>query len=469
MRYALVSFARNLAAGARLAFFLPVTRLAFRIDVAQLLLLFCLSAVIDVAADAWRHSPDPQFSWFGAGSELFGLGALVATAAVIAVAVRQPALTLALPVIVLAAFPAVQVAHVVTPLLFEFVPQSRPFARWADFAVLGWMLLLMVRAVALTLAPARPYRWPRALLAGAALAAPVAYAPWISPGHSWFESAAPYVDAALPSPVAEPVLAAQRQLLDDALAALEDRDPGRTNLYFVGFAPDGREEVFRKDVSAARRIMDERWHTAGRSIVLVNSRRTLLETPLATVTNLRETLAEIAGAMDPEQDVLMLYIASHGGADHVLTAELPPLQLVPLDPKLLRKLLDDAGIRWRIIVVSACYSGGFVAPLADESTLVITAAQSDRMSFGCGNDSASTFFGEAFFQQGLVHAPTIPAAFDRARVRVAERERTEGMTPPSNPQIQVGAAMQEKLRSLDAGPQEGMHTTALRSRHSPRR
>ena len=76
MRYALASLARNLAAGLRLSLFLPVTRLAFRIDLVQLLLLFVLSAAIDVAGDWLRTGPDRVFSLLGAGTELYS-GALL--------------------------------------------------------------------------------------------------------------------------------------------------------------------------------------------------------------------------------------------------------------------------------------------------------------------------------------------------------------------------------------------------------
>ncbi len=170
------------------------------------------------------------------------------------------------------------------------------------------------------------------------------------------------------------MLAAQQRLLDDALSNLEDERPGATDLYFVGFAGDAREDVFRKDVEAARKVMDERWGTNGRSIALINNPRTLLEAPLATVTNLRETLNEIGATIDVEQDVVMVYLASHGSRDHVLTVTMPPLEVAPLTAPALRGLLDASGIKWRIVVVSACYSGGFIDALKDDYTLVLTAA-----------------------------------------------------------------------------------------------
>ena len=102
MRNELAKLARNLAAGTRLALFAPVTRLAFRIDVVQVLLLFALSALVDIGVDWVRYGPDAYFSWFGAGNELYGAGFMLLCAALIALAYRQGALLLAIPVMALA-------------------------------------------------------------------------------------------------------------------------------------------------------------------------------------------------------------------------------------------------------------------------------------------------------------------------------------------------------------------------------
>jgi hypothetical protein len=172
---------------------------------------------------------------------------------------------------------------------------------------------------------------------------------------------------------------------------------------------------------------------------------------VATVTNLRETLNEIGAAIDAEQDVVMVYLASHGSASHVLEVSLPPLDLAQITPSVVRALLEESGIKWRIIVVSACYAGGFIAELQDEQTLVIAASQADRTSFGCGHQSASTYFGEALFEQGMAKSDTILGAFEIAKKRVAEREAANKVSPPSNPQASIGAAMPDKLRELERG------------------
>jgi hypothetical protein len=287
---------------------------------------------------------------------------------------------------------------------------------------------------------------------GFVLSAPLWFAAAIAPNDTWWRlPAMDGADSRYPNPASEPVLAAQQRILDDALSNLEDERSGTTDLYFVGFAGDAREDVFRKDVEAAQKVMDERWGTDGRSIALINNPRTLLEAPMATVTNLRETLNEIGATIDAEQDVVMVYLASHGSRDHVLEVSLPPLELAPLTAPVLRGLLDAAGIKWRIVVISACYSGGFIDALKDDYTLVLTASDADRTSFGCGNGSDSTYFGEALFQQGLAHAESVLEAFDAAKVRVAEREKAVGFKRPSNPQIYMGPAMATKIKELDRG------------------
>jgi hypothetical protein len=447
MKASLHTLARNLRAGLRLAFFLPVARLAFRIDLVQLLLLFALSALIDIGGDWFRVGPPRELSPLGAGSELYAAGLLLLAAALIAIFNRQSTLALALPVIVLAALPAVQALHyapfVVAPGLLHGM-----VGLVFEYFIICWIIIILIRSVAVAFAPQPPFVWLRAIGGGLLLASPIWFANALFPNEPWWRMQQEAGGEARLTAGSEEVLAEQAFVLNNALDRLADERPGLTDLYFVGFAPYGRGDVFRKDVEAARKVMDTRWNTESRSVVLLNNPRTLLTMPFATVTNLRETLNEIGEIIDAEDDVVMLYLVSHGGADHRLAADQWPLSLVQLTPTGLKQLLDDAGIKWRIIVVSACYSGGYIRPLQDDYTLIVTASQSDRTSFGCEDDSDSTFFGEAFFQQGLAKADSIDAAFELAKIRVSERERGEGYSPPSNPQIFVGDAMADKMKTL---------------------
>ena len=456
MRYALASLARNLAAGLRLSLFLPVTRLAFRIELAQLLLLFAFSAAIDVAGDWLRTESGREFSLFGAGTELYSGALLLLVAAVLALAFRQRVLALAIPVIVLAAIPLAQALNFLLALFQGESIAVDMFAALGGRLLELWMVAILVRSVAVALAPPTPRVWLGAICGGLLLAAPI----WISSSLAlnepwWRDPNAPTTAPEGMSAGSEAILATQNLLLDHALSGLADERPGLSDLYFVGFAPFGREDAFRTDVEAAQQVMDGRWGTDGRSILLINNPRTLLTTPFATITNLRETLNEIGAAIDADDDVVMVYLASQGGPGSRLRADLPPLSLVELTPPGLRQLLDEAGIVWRIIVVSACNSGGFIEPLQDDHTLIITASRVDRATPGCGQASASGFFGEAFFRKGMGGTSSFAAAFDVAKARVAERERDGKISPPSDPQWWIGPAMADKLSGLRRGGSAG--------------
>ena len=245
------------------------------------------------------------------------------------------------------------------------------------------------------------------------------------------------------------MLIKQPQLLYEALSDLEDERPGMTDLYFVGFASYAGEDVFRKDIEVARDLFDERFDTDGRSIELINNPQTMLDEPFATVSNLRATLSEIGDIINPDQDVVMVYLASHGSRDHKLSVEFAPLQLEQLTPGALKEMLDSAGIKWRIIVVSACYSGGFIEPLQDDYTLIMTASAADRTSFGCGSDSDATYFGDAQFRHALRVEDSFVKAFAQAKARIEEREHAEKQQA-SQPQIFVGSQMAAKLPKLEA-------------------
>jgi hypothetical protein len=190
----------------------------------------------------------------------------------------------------------------------------------------------------------------------------------------------------------EQVRANQPPLLAHHLATLEPQRPGIVDLYFVGFASFAAEDVFLKEVRSAQSILDGRFDTRGRSLVLINNPQTVDSVPLATAANLRAALEGVARKMDVEEDVLFLYLTSHGDKRGMIAVEFGNLGLRPLRASEIRVMLDRARIRWRVIVVSACYSGSFINELRDERTLIVTAAAADKASFGCNHTNAFTYF-----------------------------------------------------------------------------
>ena len=147
----------------------------------------------------------------------------------------------------------------------------------------------------------------------------------------------------------------------------------------------------------------------------------------------------------------MLYLTSHGSERHELAVDFWPLPLNDITPQRLREMLDEAGIKWRIIVVSACYSGGFVEALKDEHTLVATASAKDRQSFGCANERDFTYFGEALFRDELQREGTMLEAFSRTREAIVAREQREKLEP-SMPQLYIAPLMEQKLSNRVGQP-----------------
>ncbi len=240
----------------------------------------------------------------------------------------------------------------------------------------------------------------------------------------------------------------QRALIESALSALAPQRPGQPDLYVIGVGGDSTEDVFRNEAVYLEALMSKRFGARGRVLTLINHSDSLNgpPRPLATLENLRSALAGVGNTMDREQDVLLLFMTMHGTAEHQLFVQMPPFYFDFIDPHQLRKALDDAGIRNRVLVISACYSGGFVPALKDDNTLVLTAAHKNRTSFGCGADSDITYFGRAWLVDALNGTTDFVAAFETAKVLIAEREEAEDFRP-SRPQIAIGKAIVPRLEA----------------------
>jgi len=254
---------------------------------------------------------------------------------------------------------------------------------------------------------------------------------------------------------AEELWLAQPERLASALERLAPQQPQRIDLYTIGIAGDASENVFRNEIAYLEQLTAQRLATPGRMLSLVNHPETRDALPLATMSNLRQALQAVGEKMERDEDILLLFLTSHGSAEHEFYLGHEPLPLDPIRPQALRAALDASGIRWRVLVISACYSGGFIDALASPETLVLTAARHDRPSFGCGSASDITWFGQALLVEALNQTTDFFDAFRRARAAIRAREREEGERP-SYPQISRGAAIGAQLErwrtSFTPGP-----------------
>lgn len=241
----------------------------------------------------------------------------------------------------------------------------------------------------------------------------------------------------------------QQRLLKTQSEQLLSERPGVIDVYGLVFAPYAGEEVFHRENVMVADVIRQRFDAEGRVLQFLNHAETGYTMLWATPENLQRGITAIAARMDKQHDVLMIYLTSHGAEDAKLVAQNWPLEVDPVTPELLRRALDEAGIRNRVLIVSACYSGGWVAPLAGDATLVMTAADAEHTSFGCGRRSELTYFGRAMFDEQLRRTRSFQAAFDQARIDIERRENEAGKDDGfSNPQISFGPAIAPVLEAL---------------------
>ena len=322
-------------------------------------------------------------------------------------------------------------------------------------AWLAWLAPLAWSLAALSLLLWRGGRRSAALRGGAiALVCAMHLASvWADPLRLWYPDEP--VNAAAgagPMKLTQELFEEQAATLDRRLAAILPQRTGRIDVYALTFAPYADEDVFLRESRMVAGVMGERFGAEERTLQLVNHRGTQGEWPWATPLNLQRAIAHIAQQMDRDEDILFIHLTSHGAQSGSLASSFWPLSTDPLTPPLLKAALDAAGIRHRIVSVSACYSGSWIAPLAGEHTLVMSAADAEHTSFGCGRGSELTYFGRAMFDEQLRSKTlSFEAAHAQARSVIEQREKQAGKDDGySNPQLRIGAAMRQHLLRLES-------------------
>lgn len=240
----------------------------------------------------------------------------------------------------------------------------------------------------------------------------------------------------------------QPSLTAEALAGVSPGVPGKRELFVVSFAGYGGQDVFKREAQQVTEILGQRFEATSRTVTLINNPATVDAHPLASRSNLAWVLQGLGERMQRDEDILFLFLTSHGAEDGEFAVELGELGLNPLTPPDVQALLDEAGIRWRVVVVSACYSGQFAEALATPETLLITAAAGDRSSFGCAHARRWTYFGAAYFRDALATTTSFVEAFHHARESVDKRERAEGKVP-SLPQLHLGSSIRQVLAEFE--------------------
>ena len=247
---------------------------------------------------------------------------------------------------------------------------------------------------------------------------------------------------------ADGVRLAQRPANNPGAAAAPAAEPYAPKAHIVSLGLWGLQNLFRTEANQAAAVLHAYYGRGGTVMVKANTPTTAAVTSAA----LQGALKRVGEQMNREQDLLVLVLTSHGSPQGIGITTRRHKEL--LTPGQLRQYLRESGAANKVVIISACFSGIF-APLADDHTLVITAADATHPSFGCSDKANMTFFGELFFNGAVPERATLPDAFALARGQIKQLEdelcpdpkRKAAGACNSNPQISGGEVFAGELRA----------------------
>ena len=241
---------------------------------------------------------------------------------------------------------------------------------------------------------------------------------------------------------------ADHRRINAAVRSLKPQRKGVVDAYVIVVALDA-DPVFNREAREAGGVLARRFAADGRTIVLAADEGGSKASAPGSLNHLAIALAATAEVMDRNEDVLVLYSTSHGHPAGGLVYKDAARGIGGVPPAKLAQLIDAPGFRNRLLIIQACYSGQFVVPLATERSIVATASAADRPSFGCSAGNDWTLYGHALVNLAMREPEPLEAQFLRAGETVAEAEQRAGL-PPSNPQLNIGAATTGWLKALEA-------------------
>ncbi len=227
--------------------------------------------------------------------------------------------------------------------------------------------------------------------------------------------------------------------------------PGRKGVIeaFVVVAGIDADPVFGREASATAKVLTRRFRAQGRTITLSAGNGAGKQANAhGSPANLWAVLAGVASKMNRDEDVLILYTTSHGGKKVGLIYKDGQSGFGMIAPNHMQRMLKGLGIKRKLVMISACYSGEFIPALLNDDSVIITAASSIKTSFGCNPGNDWTFFGDALINQSMREGLPLVATKNAAFRKISEWELGNGLTP-SEPQYYAGADSKKWLSALE--------------------
>jgi hypothetical protein len=199
----------------------------------------------------------------------------------------------------------------------------------------------------------------------------------------------------------------------------------------VLIAGDNNSPAFDNGVHSLR---DKLMARGVRDIAVFSSEAGTAPAQLASAANVATAVRAGGG------DACFVFITSHGEErGFFLRTDGGLFNPTSLD----RALSAGCGSVPTVVVVSACHSGTFLTPaMRKPNRVILTAAATDRTSFGCGAGDQYTYYDQCLLQQ-FDGAATWRDLAVATRSCVENLERRMGVRQNSLPQMFVGAQVED--------------------------
>ncbi len=236
----------------------------------------------------------------------------------------------------------------------------------------------------------------------------------------------------------------QHNRLGAAIASLKPERKRQMDAFVLVVGLDA-DPVFGKEAAEAAKVLSRRYNAVGHTILLSSGSATAAA---GSPANLAASLAAISARMDKSQDVLVLYATAHGGPGIGIVYKEGNKSYGMIAPERLASLLEEVGIKRRVILVSACFSGEFLSVMANPDSAIVTAAADDRTSFGCAPGNDWTYFGDALINNAMRKPSQFQPATEEAFKLISEWEFAKSLTP-SSPRFFIGDQAKIWLAELE--------------------
>lgn len=158
---------------------------------------------------------------------------------------------------------------------------------------------------------------------------------------------------------------------------------------------------------------------------------------IATISNIENAFARLN--VNPETDGCLIFMTSHGARNQGFYLSRSGILSPARFNQMVNSACKDAPT---VILISACFSGQFINDgLKADNRVIMTAARSDRSSFGCSADTTYTYWDHCLIDN-LPTSQTWQELHANVVSCIEEKEGQRGFLP-SFPQAFFGPAMSD--------------------------